>query len=137
MLDYFENKQMPISQGLLCQGPESGDRPCHPHPPFPASFLVCVNLWNSFYFYDPPKRPLSGEQAVLFCMRSLYAVSTTPFGDAGAGLGDMVPQEETWFLSRSQVPEAEVSPSRPCTCHLPICQASWAHLSLPREVGNI
>ena len=124
---------MPVSQGALLQGPESGKDPATPSPPLPtSSSLVCGNLWNAFYIYDPLRRPLSSEG-----VKGMCAVSPNPFGDAGPRLGDLVTQEKTWFMSRSQVPDVEVSPSRPCTCHLPICQGSRAHLSLPREEGHI
>lgn len=130
MLDYFENKQMPISQGVLCQRPESRKDPAI--PPLPASsFLVCVNVWNSLFLWPTERIPVEGRSGAHVC--NLHH----PSRDAGAGLGDMTTQEETWFLSCSQVPDVEMSPSCPCTCHLPIHQGSWAHLSLPRDEGHI
>lgn len=125
----LKKKQIPTSRGILRQGPESGKRPRHP-PTAPPS----LSVWTCgipFTSATPWETPVQWRSEGHVCRLP------QPLRGCRGRAGDMVIQEKTWSLSRSQGSAVEVSPSQPCACHLPVRQGPWAHLSLPQEEEHI
>lgn len=131
---------MPISQVILCfviQIWEITELRAWPRPWIwekmlafsqflSVSFLFFVNLWNSFYFYNPLLTTVWSE-----VVKYMTSVSPPlPFWGAGTGLRDIVTQRKRWWLSLSHVPDTELSPRHIESMKSPSIPGSRVHLIL-------